>query len=96
MRWLLLCFTCVIAACSSHPPIRTETSVDIPRFMGTWHVHGHTPLLVDGEAYRQTETYRFEAPNIVHTTFQFNDGGPTGPLKTYTPTGFVDLESGGG
>lgn len=96
MRWLLLSLTAVMAACSSHPPIRTEASVDIPRFMGTWHVHGHIPLLVDGEAFNQTEAYRFEAPNIVHTTFQFNDGSATGPLKTYTPTGFVDLDSGGG
>lgn len=96
MRWLLLSLTALMAACSSHPPIRTEAQVDIPRFMGDWHVHGHIPLLVDGEAFNQLERYRFEAPNIVHTTFQFNDGSPSGPLKTYTPTGYVDLASGGG
>jgi apolipoprotein D and lipocalin family protein len=96
MRWLLLLLVSVMAACTSHPPIRTEANVDIPRFMGAWHVHGHIPFLIDGEAYKQTETYQFEAPNIVRTTFQFNDGSPNGPLKTYTPTGYIDLASGGG
>lgn len=85
-----------LAGCATQPPISTEPNVDIPRFMGTWHVIAHIPAYLERNAWRATETYALTPPNVVHTTFRFRDGAADGPEKAYHPTGYVDLASGGG
>lgn len=95
-RTLLLPLLLVLSACATTPPITTEPRVDIPRFMGQWYVIAHIPAYLEREAFNATETYAFEAPNIVRTTFHFNQGAFDGPEKSYHPTGYVDIASGGG
>ena len=56
--------------------------------MGTWFVHGYTPILVDKEAHNAVEHYYLNDKNEVETTYQFRDGSFDGELKTYTPKGF--------
>lgn len=85
-----------LSACTTTAPITTEARVDIPRFMGRWHVIAHIPAYLEREAFNATETYVFEPPNVVRTTFRFNQAAFAGPVKTYHPTGFVDFASGGG
>ena len=36
----------VLAACSSLPPIRTATAVDLERFMGDWYVIVNIPTFI--------------------------------------------------
>ncbi|WFB37546.1 lipocalin family protein [Kiritimatiellota bacterium B12222] len=71
-------------------PIRTETSVDLDRFMGDWYVVANIPTFLEKEAWNAQERYERGEGNRIETTFQFNKGGPEGELKTYTPVGFVD------
>lgn len=97
MRLSLLCAPLLaLAGCASHPPITTEPQVDIPRFMGTWHVIAHIPAFLERNAFNATETYALTPPNVVQTTFRFREGALDGPEKVYRPTGYVDLASGGG
>lgn len=81
----------LLTACSSTnmKPIRTESYVDIPRFMGDWYVIACIPTFLETEAYNALESYELDAKGRVATTFTFNKGGFDGPLKVYRPTGFI-------
>lgn len=85
-----------LSGCATMAPLPTEPQVDIPRFMGTWHVIAHIPAFLERNAHAATETYVLQPPNVVKTTFRFREGSLDGPEKTYRPTGYVDTESGGG
>lgn len=63
--------------------------VDLPRFMGTWFVHGYTPTAIDRQAYNPTETYALAPDGTIRTTYRFNAGALDGPEKTYHPRGRV-------
>jgi len=71
------------------PPIRTELSVDLERFMGDWFVIANIPTFLEKDAYNAVESYRLGENAVIHTTFRFNKGGFHGPLKTYHPKGFI-------
>ncbi len=78
------------AGCQSRPPIHTVPHVDLERFMGDWYVIAAIPTFIETEAFNALESYRLEADGTITTTFTFNKGGVDGPLKTYTPRGFVE------
>lgn len=84
----------VAAGCSSrsHEPITTVGSLDLQRFMGDWYVIAHIPTRPEREAYNAVESYRLDEEGRVQTTFTFRKGGFGGPLKEYTPTGFIHDE----
>jgi apolipoprotein D and lipocalin family protein len=71
------------------PPMTLATDVDLPRFMGTWYVHGYTPTAIDRNAFNPTETYELREDGTILTTYQFNAGAADGPVKTYHPKGRV-------
>ena len=81
---MLLC-----AGCATMPPIRTERSVDLERFMGDWFVIANIPTRLEKNAYNAVESYRLDENGVIRTTFRFNKGGFDGPLKTYHPKGFI-------
>jgi apolipoprotein D and lipocalin family protein len=81
---ILLC-----AGCTAMPPIRTEPSIDLDRFMGDWFVIANIPTFLEKDAYNAVESYRLDEKGVIQTTFQFNKGGFHGPLKIYHPKGFV-------
>lgn len=70
-------------------PIRTAESVDLNRFMGDWYVVANIPTFLEKDAWNALERYELRDDGVILTTFQFNKGGPEGPLKTYHPKGFV-------
>ncbi|HSN04234.1 MAG TPA: lipocalin family protein [Nitrospira sp.] len=78
-----------LAACSSPPPIRTATAVDLERFMGDWYVIANIPTFIETNAYNAMESYRLAEDGTVATTFSFREGGFEGALKTYHPTGYI-------
>jgi len=81
-------------ATTSHAPIPTVPHVDLPRFMGDWHVIAHIPTFIERQAHHAVESYTLAPDGTIATTFTFRQGGPDGPLKRYTPRGFVrDPES---
>lgn len=95
-------FLCIIpllgllsgCATASRAPIATVTHVDLPRFMGDWHVIAHIPTFIERQAHHAVESYTLAPDGTIATTFTFRQGGPDGPMKRYTPRGFVrDPES---
>jgi apolipoprotein D and lipocalin family protein len=83
-----------LAACSSPPPIRIATAVDLERFMGDWYVIANIPTWIERDAHNAMESYRLAQDGTVATTFSFRRGSFEGELKTYHPTGYVlDRES---
>lgn len=63
--------------------------VDLNRFMGDWYVHGNIPVFIEKDAYNAKESYELAEDGTIPTTFTFNKGALDGPLKTYSPKGFV-------
>lgn len=89
-------FFCGLLAvgCSSYPPIRTESFVDLPRFMGDWYVIASIPTVIEEDIYNAVESYKLAPDGTIETTFTFREGGFDGEEKSYHPRGFVlDKES---
>ena len=83
-----------ITGCATGSPIETVDSVNIERFMGDWYVIANIPHAIEKHAYNAVESYRLAEDGTIETTFTFNKGDFDGPLKTYTPRGFIqDNES---
>jgi apolipoprotein D and lipocalin family protein len=78
-----------ITACGSYPPIRTEDSVDIQRFMGDWFVIANIPTFIEKGAHNAVESYALNEDGTVATTFSFREGGFDGNEAVYRPTGFI-------
>ena len=82
----------VVAACSTavpRAPVSTATQVDLKRFMGDWYVIANIPTVLEKGAHNAIERYRLDDDGSIAVNFSFNDGAFDGPLKTYTPRGFV-------
>src|SRR5690348_8229599 len=73
----------------SHPPLKIMDHVDLQRFMGDWHVIANIPTSIEKDAYNPVESYRMNDDGTIATTFTFNKGGFSGPVKQYHPRGFV-------
>lgn len=92
-------FRCMTVAClalltgcqatPAKPPLQTVARVDLQRFMGDWYVVAHIPTLIEKGAYNAIESYRLNDDGSIATTFTFNQDALDGPLKKYTPKGFV-------
>lgn len=80
-----------LGACQGtrHPPMATVSHVDLPRFMGDWYVIANIPTRLERGAHNAVEKYALAEDGTIDTTFTFNADAFDGPLKTYTPRGFV-------
>ena len=88
---LLACMT-LLAGCQTtpaKPPLQTVPRVDLQRFMGDWYVIAHIPTFIEKGAYNAIESYRLNEDGTIATTFTFNQDALDGPVKKYTPKGFV-------
>ena len=90
MRFPMLPAFLLLCACSAMPstPLPLANAVDLPRFMGDWHVIAATPTFIDRDARGAIESYRLEHDGTIATTYTFQDGAD-GPLRRHTPRGFV-------
>lgn len=81
----------LISGCGggSNEPMDTVEYVDLERFMGDWYVIANIPTFLEKNAHNALENYSLNEDGTVSTTFTFRAGGFDGPLKTYTPKGFV-------
>jgi len=85
----------LLGACAAKQvQINTVPLVDIKRFMGPWYVIAAIPTAIETEAFNGLETYKLEEDGTINTTFTFNKGSLTGPVKTYNPRGFIVEGSG--
>jgi apolipoprotein D and lipocalin family protein len=74
---------------TARPPIRTETSVNLSRFMGDWYVIASIPTSLEEGAHNAVESYRIDDDGTIATTFTFREDAFDGELKRYHPRGFV-------
>lgn len=80
----------MISGCqSTPPPIATAPRVELDRFMGDWYVIANIPTFIERDAHNAVESYKLGEDGTIDTTFTFNAGAFDGPLKRYTPRGFV-------
>lgn len=94
--YLVIKVFCIVAffglcSCSTakHPPLPLAQNVDLDRFMGDWYVIAVIPTFIEEDAYNSLESYELNEDGTIATTFTFNEGSFDGPLKKYTPKGFV-------
>jgi apolipoprotein D and lipocalin family protein len=78
------------AGCQSPAPMPTVEAVNLSRFMGDWYVIANIPTSIEKGAHNAVESYALDADGTIATTFTFRDGGFDGPVKRYTPRGFVE------
>ncbi|MBT8370096.1 MAG: lipocalin family protein [Deltaproteobacteria bacterium] len=91
---ILLTMAAMLWGCQAAKPIYTVPKVDLERFMGDWYVIAAIPTFIEKQSFNALESYRLEEDGSILTTFRFNKGSLDGPLKEYTPRGFVkDTES---
>jgi apolipoprotein D and lipocalin family protein len=90
---IIMLFATIAMGCQTMKPIYTVETVDLKRFMGDWYVIASIPTLIEKEAYNAIESYRLNEDGTVATTFKFNKGSMNGPLKKYTPRGFIKNNS---
>jgi len=79
----------ILPSCQSTPKIQTVPHVDLPRFMGDWYVIANIPTFIEKGAHNAIESYKLLPDGTIATTFTFRDRSFDGPLKKYTPRGFV-------
>jgi apolipoprotein D and lipocalin family protein len=81
----------MLAACQGnrHAPMPTVSRVDLQRFMGDWYVIANIPTRIERGAHNAVENYALAPDGTIDTTFTFRADAFDGPLKTYTPRGFV-------
>jgi len=78
------------AGCAGRAPdMHTVDYVDLERFMGDWYVIANIPTFLEKDAHNAVENYSLNPDGTIATTFTFRKGGFDGPLKEYTPKGFV-------
>ncbi len=74
---------------SKMEPIRTESQVNLERFMGDWYVIAAIPIFLEKNAYNGLEHYELAEDGRILTTYTYNNKGFDGELKEHNPVGFV-------
>lgn len=75
-RLLSLMAIVLLAACASpaareRPPLVAASSVDLPRFMGTWHVISHVPYFFEDGKVATRDEYRLRPDGRIDNDFVF-------------------------
>jgi apolipoprotein D and lipocalin family protein len=71
------------------PTVPVAPAVDLPRFMGAWHVIASIPSYPERNAYDAVESYELRPDGRIQTTFTYRKGSFEAPLKTMHPVGTV-------
>jgi len=74
-------------------PMKVIDQLDLPRFMGDWHVLADIATPFDRNAVLPLERYKLVDDNIVETIYQYHDGSPEGPIRERHLKGFVSTDS---
>jgi len=90
MKTLIAAAALLLAACQSQPTMQTPAPhVDLPRYMGDWHVIAAIPSRPEKDAYDSVESYSLDADGTIATTFRYRKGGFEGKRKEIHARGFV-------
>lgn len=69
-----------VGGCASTPQVTPAPTVDLPRYMGDWHVIANIPYFAEKDCYNSLETYRLTPDGKVDTVFTARKGGFDGKL----------------
>jgi len=90
MKWtVMMLFATLLSGCATTTPPPTVPHVDLPRYMGDWYVVGGILTSFEEGAHHAIENYRLDDKGRIQTTFTFRKDAFDGPLKKFTPVGFV-------
>ncbi|WAC62858.1 lipocalin family protein [Pseudoxanthomonas sp. SL93] len=64
----------VLAACASQPTVATRNAVDLPRFMGTWHVIAHIPYFAERGHVASREEYTLRDSDKIAVRYVYQEG----------------------
>jgi apolipoprotein D and lipocalin family protein len=73
-------FGLLLGGCATASKVTSARSVDLPRFMGDWHVIANIPYFAEKDCYNSVETYRLTPEGKVDTVFTARKGGFDGKL----------------
>jgi apolipoprotein D and lipocalin family protein len=71
------------------PPLKVVDHVDVPRFMGSWHVIANIDNIFERKAYGSVETYTLREDGRIDVLFEFRKGSFDGPLKRMRQVAWV-------
>jgi apolipoprotein D and lipocalin family protein len=75
IRLLILLAVFLLAACASpgaqRAPLEAASSVDLPRFMGTWHVIANVPYYFENGKVATRDEYRLRPDGRIDNDFVF-------------------------
>lgn len=82
LRLLLACMlVSLLAACSSTPMTTTAPPVDLPRFMGAWHVIAHVPYFGERGHVASRDEYTLRQDGRIGVRYVYQEGFDQ-PVKT--------------
>ena len=90
---LILATACANPRPMTNKPLSLTAELDLPKFMGRLFVIANIPTFIEKDIYNATEDYQWLGNGKVATTFTYNKGALSGPLKTANPVGFVSPEN---
>ena len=69
-RGSAIAFTFLLGSCAAmnSTPMPTVAKVDLPRFMGPWHVIANIPTFIERDAYNAVESYQLDPDGSIATT----------------------------
>lgn len=74
----ILIVAMMLVACAGRdprplPPLSPATAVDLPRFMGTWHVIAHIPYFFEKGKVATRDEYRLRADGRIDNDFVYKE-----------------------
>ena len=71
LRCLLAAATLLTGCATSHPPLRTVSHVDLPRYMGDWRVIANIPYFAEKDCVDSIESYALRPDGKIANSFRF-------------------------
>lgn len=90
--WIATAFVALLSSCAtlpSRPPLKTVAAVDLPRFMGDWHVFSHIPYSLERGKVGTLDRYALRPDGRIQNTFLFRRGSLDAPLKEWKGVAWV-------
>jgi apolipoprotein D and lipocalin family protein len=76
-----LLFGGLLTACATRAPLQTVPHVDLPRYMGDWHVIANIPYFAENGCVDSIESYALRADGRIDNGFQCRKKSFDAPMK---------------
>jgi apolipoprotein D and lipocalin family protein len=79
----------VLTGCSTLPPPKTVSSVDLPRFMGDWYVISYFPWFAEKNHVNTMDIYKLRPDGKIDVTYAFRKKSLEAPRKEWNAKAWV-------